>query len=217
MAKDPHGLLEPNRSTKLLLMRHPQTVKNVEARYQGRSNAPLSELGREQCTRAVKGLVAWQPEKLYSSPLSRCLAIAEPVAEALGLELQIDERLLEIDFGAVEGFTHDEAIAQGLSFPWDPSTGPWPVSGAEPLEDFVARTAAVASDLAALEGRIAAVTHGGAVRGIFSCWMHIPVEHLWMMSVRNVESSCFSVDAEGLVYLDAHGLKPEWLSKGNAA
>jgi broad specificity phosphatase PhoE len=212
MPRDPHGLFDPQRQNKLLLMRHPQTMQNLELRYQGQRNVPLSPLGEQQRDRAVQGLINWHPDLLYSSPLDRCRAIATPVAEALDLELNIDDRLMEMNFGRLEGLTHDEAIEQGIGFPWDPSAGEWPVAGAETMEQFASRLMAAADALAQLEGRVAVVTHGGAIRAISSYWLHISPEFLWGMAVRNVESAIFSADGLGTIYLENFGLQPEWLS-----
>ena len=212
MVKDPHGLFAPSRSSKLLLMRHPQTVQNIEARYQGQTDSALSTLGEEQRDRAIAGLISWRPDHLFSSPLSRCLEIARPVAEALQLDLRVDQRLLEMCFGQMEGLTHDQAVKKGFGFPWEPGSGIWPIPGAESIELFTKRLISVANEISSLGGRVAAVTHGGVIRGICSYWMHIPSEHLWEMAVRNVESACFSVDDEGTIFLEAFGIWPEWLA-----
>ncbi|MCL2339587.1 MAG: histidine phosphatase family protein, partial [Actinomycetia bacterium] len=212
MSKDPYGLFDPRRPTSILLMRHPQSKGNRSKRYMGQQNAYLSKLGWQQCVRAIDGLVNWQPTAVVTSPLSRCLAVAMPTAAYLGLELEVDDRLMEMNFGVLEGCTHQEALDRGLAFPWDPSSGTWPVSGAESIEDFTERLQAVAADLTARRGRIAVITHGGVLRMLTSFWLHMPSEYSWAMTIRNVESACFSLDKAGTVYLDAFGLQPEWLS-----
>ncbi|MCL2883042.1 MAG: histidine phosphatase family protein [Coriobacteriia bacterium] len=212
MPKDPQGLFNPQRPSKQLLMRHPQTIANIEARYQGQQNAALSELGEAQRKRAVAGLLSWEPDVVVTSPLDRCRSIAEPVAEGLGIELIVDDRLMEMSFGLLEGLTYDQITERGLAFPWDASTGAWPVEGAETIAQFAARVQSAADDLILHEGRVASVVHGGVVRGITSYWMQIADEGFWLMAVRNVESACFSADGFGSIFLEGFGLHPEWLA-----
>jgi broad specificity phosphatase PhoE len=196
----------------LLLMRHPQTVHNLEKRFQGQQNSPLSELGEQQCQAAVAGLLAWRPDTLVASPLLRCQAIAQPVAAALGLSLQIDPRLMEMSFGKLEGFSHAAVREMGYAFPWEADYHEKPAADIESVELFAARVQAAADQLLEHQGRVAAVTHGGVIRFIVAHFLRMPLENAWQMAVRNVESACFSVDNYGTIYLEAYGLKPEWLS-----
>jgi alpha-ribazole phosphatase len=41
--------------------------------------------------------------KIWSSPARRCLGVADPIATSLGVPLQVDDRLQELDFGDWEG------------------------------------------------------------------------------------------------------------------
>ncbi|NLG10036.1 MAG: histidine phosphatase family protein [Coriobacteriaceae bacterium] len=214
MVLDPHGYISEVRHSqaKILLMRHPQTVANQARRFLGAQNMPLSELGQQQLKQAIEGLVSWQPTEIVSSPLERCLAIAEPVAQRLGLDIKIDERVAEIDFGAAEGLTHQEAMDKGLSLPWGETAAYWPVEGAESIEQFAERLRAAAEDLELRQGKTAVIAHGGVIRGLSSYWLHIPVSRLWNMTVRNVESTLFVNDRDDGITLERFGIKPEWLA-----
>jgi broad specificity phosphatase PhoE len=198
--------------TKILLMRHPQTEGNVLNLYQGQSDSPLSELGHRQRARAIDGLVSWQPDALLSSPLARCLTIADSVGSTIGLAVERDNRLQEISFGALEGMSYTQAQALGLSFFWEVELDQQPVEGAESLVQFVARVADAADDLIKRRGRIAVVTHGGVIRAMICHWLGISPERFWTVSVLNVHSTCFSVDNEGTIYFDGFGLNPESLA-----
>ena len=212
MAPDAESLFDPQRPTHLLLMRHPQTEGNVEHRFYGQHDSPLSEFGQKQLQRAVAGLVAWQPDLMVSSPIARCLAIAEPVAEQSGCPLVTDDRLKEMGFGALEGLDQGEAVAQGLGMPWNPNTEPGSVAGAESLQEFSERVVQAADWLTQQQGNVAVISHGGVIRTIVLYWLHLQTQFIWQMAVRNIESACFSVDKNGSVYLEAFGLWPEWLA-----
>ena len=194
----------------LLIMRHPQTVRNLEHRYLGQGNAALTKLGEEQLRRAVAGLADWRPDRIVSSPLERCLAIAEPAARELGLEAVVDPDVIELDFGELEGLTFEEASARGLPFPWGETVGSWPCPGGEPLERFHARCARAARRYVRLPGRTAIVSHGGATRALCSALMGLPDSDTWRMDVGNVCSALFTVRGP-MVFLTAFGLEPEEL------
>ena len=99
--------------TRLLLLRHGQTELSVQRRYSGRGNPPLTELGRRQANAAAAylgdrgGVTA-----VISSPLQRAYETATAAATALGLDVVVDEDLIETDFGAWEGMTFGEAAAE---------------------------------------------------------------------------------------------------------
>ncbi|OBA63637.1 bifunctional RNase H/acid phosphatase [Mycobacterium sp. 1100029.7] len=96
--------------TRLLLLRHGQTALSVQRRYSGRGNPELTDLGRQQAQAAARylgergGIAA-----VYSSPLQRAHATATAAAQALGLDVTVDDDLIETDFGSWEGLTFTEA------------------------------------------------------------------------------------------------------------
>ena len=99
--------------TRLLLLRHGQTAHSAQARYSGRADLPLTELGQRQASAAAARLAGTDGvAAVVSSPLLRARRTAEPVAEALGIALQIHDGLIETDFGAWEGLTFAEASAR---------------------------------------------------------------------------------------------------------
>lgn len=195
----------------LLLMRHPQTVYNLNHRYLGQVDAPLSELGEEQRVRAVEGLVSWRPDRIVTSPLLRCRAIADEACERLGLTPIVDDDVAELNFGVLEGKDFAEATALGLPFPWGDTVDRWPCEGGEPLADFSARTHRAADRYAAMPGRTAVVSHGGAIRSVCTYLMHLEVTDLWHMSIDNVSSAIFAFSGP-VAFLQAFGLRPEELA-----
>lgn len=97
-------------ATRLLLLRHGQTELSVQRRYSGRGNPPLTAVGRGQVEAAAsflgsRGGVA----AVLSSPLQRCYDTATVVAKRLGLDVVVDDDLIETDFGGWEGLTFSEA------------------------------------------------------------------------------------------------------------
>jgi ribonuclease H / adenosylcobalamin/alpha-ribazole phosphatase len=82
----------------------------VQRRYSGRGNPPLTDLGRRQAEAAAKylaergGIAA-----VFTSPLQRAYDTAAMAGKALGVDVVVDDDLIETDFGAWEGLTFAEA------------------------------------------------------------------------------------------------------------
>ena len=104
------------------LLRHGQTEHTPERRYSGRNELPLSRTGRAEAEAAAARAADLGIEVVVASPLRRTRETAEIVAAALGLPVEFDEDLVELDFGDLEGLTFDEARAEA------PAGGP-PVHG----------------------------------------------------------------------------------------
>ena len=96
--------------TRLLLLRHGQTELSVQRRYSGRGNPELTDIGRRQAADAARHLAAKGGiTAVISSPLQRARDTAAAAADALGLAVEVDDDLIETDFGEWEGLTFLEA------------------------------------------------------------------------------------------------------------
>ena len=95
---------------RFLLLRHGQTELSAQRRYSGRGNPPLTDMGRRQAESAA-GYLAERGgvDACLSSPLPRALITADAAATGLGLDVEVDDDLIETDFGAWEGLTFAEA------------------------------------------------------------------------------------------------------------
>lgn len=156
-------------TTRLLLVRHAESVANADGRLQGSGDAPLSPRGEEQARR----LAAWLRDSgppadvLVSSPLQRARQTAEAISGALGMELLIRPGLREANLGNLEGAdaqTLAAVIAAG---------GLRTEDGAETPRAFVERTiGALHGLLAAYEGQtLIVVTHGGVIATALAHWL----------------------------------------------
>ena len=96
--------------TRFLLLRHGQTELSTQRRYSGRGNPALTEVGQRQAEAAAQylgqrgGIAA-----VITSPLQRAYDTAAKAAKALGLDVTVDDDLIETDFGTWEGLTFSEA------------------------------------------------------------------------------------------------------------
>lgn len=127
--------------TRLLLLRHGQTELSRQRRYSGRGDPELTDIGRRQAADAArylsqKGGIA----AVVSSPLQRARATATAAADALGLPVQVDDDLIETDFGEWEGLTFLEAAQRhpDVHGRWLRDTGLRPPGG-ESFDDVAQR------------------------------------------------------------------------------
>ncbi len=172
-------------TTTLDLLRHGEPVGG--RKYRGQIDDPLSEKGWAQMYAAVGDAVPWT--RIVSSPLQRCRAFAEALAERYGLLLALDERLAEVGFGAWEGRSAGE-IEQATPgaierFKHDPVNAR--PQGAEPLAEFYARVAAALDAvLTRYPGQhVLLVGHAGVIRMAFAWALHVPLEHAYRIEVAN--------------------------------
>ncbi len=99
-------------ATRLLLIRHGETVANREYRYVGVMDEPLSTQGQSQAMQLAEALAVLPVASVYSSPLQRAYNTALPIAVRHGLDVQTVDDLRECNFGAWEGLSRAEVIAR---------------------------------------------------------------------------------------------------------
>lgn len=152
--------------TTIYLARHGESDWNVENRFQGHMDRPLTDRGFEQAAE-LAGLLADVPlEAVYASPLRRALATAEVVAARKGVVVIPVEALREVDVGSWAGLSRAEVE---LRFPegfrsWMSGGAGW--TDGESYEEMAERVVAALHDIAAAHpaGRVLAVSHGGPIR-----------------------------------------------------
>lgn len=189
--------------TKLLLVRHPETVANVTGRFVGRGESPFTAEGRLQARRLPAKLAAFAPNAIWSSPLHRARFVAEKAAELAGVPLCTDDRLLELDFGDAEGLTFEEISAAGLVFNYRSATEPVAPRG-ESRGSIERRVAEVADELVATGGRVVVVAHGGVVRAMLVHLLGLTPTDVWAFHVHNAQLATVRV-------IDGHGMLEEYL------
>lgn len=99
--------------TRILLVRHGQTIWNVGAssegeRFRGRIDLPLNERGREQAAALARRLISEPITAIYASPLQRAIETAEPLARQRGLAVHPLQSLIDINYGDWQEHLHSE-------------------------------------------------------------------------------------------------------------
>ncbi|MGI8910071.1 MAG: histidine phosphatase family protein [Rubrobacteraceae bacterium] len=164
---------------RLLLTRHGQTEWHHDNRYAGRTDIRLNETGRQEAESLTVRAAREVPDHIVCSPLVRAVETARPAAEACGVELAVDERLREVDFGEWEGKTlaeiqdsHPEAAERFIK---DPDERPFP--GGEPLSDAANRglDALRELDRGHRGEKVLVVAHNTLIRLVLCALMDIPL------------------------------------------
>ena len=153
----------------IFMVRHGQTVWNVDKRFRGTVDIPLNEKGRTDAQRAAAHLADVGLQAVYTSPLSRAREVADAIAGAAGLSLMCDHPgLLNLDYGDWHGLTKDECAARDPEawrlYREDPERARCP--GGEALADAADRVTDALFELSRRHpgGTVAAVSHGVMVR-----------------------------------------------------
>lgn len=149
-------------------MRHGQSTWNLEGRWQGWADPPLTDLGLDQARAALHHLTGLDRfAGVVSSDLQRAQQTAEVIASGLALSgVEAFRGLRERDVGAWQGLTRAEIEAKWT----DAFTGGGQVDPprAEPVTTLVGRALATIHRIAERHpsAAVVAVTHGGLVRNL---------------------------------------------------
>lgn len=148
----------------LVLIRHGETEWAVAGRHTGRTDVPLTARG-EDGARALRPLVAaFRPSLVLASPLQR----ARRTAELAGLTPNLDDDLVEWDYGGYEGLTSAEIRERSGDPHWtvmQDGVVPGKTPG-ESIEEVAARAARVIARVAPAlaDGDVILVAHGHLLR-----------------------------------------------------
>lgn len=96
--------------TKLIFIRHGQSIGNATHTLLGHTDLDLSELGFAQARATAEHLKNEKIDAVYSSDLKRAMSTAEPHAALRGLTVNPDKQLREVYLGEWENMTVDEVI-----------------------------------------------------------------------------------------------------------
>lgn len=150
----------------IAFVRHGRTAANKAGLLLGRADPPLDELGREQAAKVAAALANERSPvgAVVTSPLRRARETAELIAAAVGVPVEIEERLIEMDYGEWDEQPFS-SIPVDVSTRWreDVTFAP---PGGESLEALGARVAGGVVDLIsrATGGTIVAVSHVSPIK-----------------------------------------------------
>jgi probable phosphoglycerate mutase len=163
---------------KLHLIRHGESVYNAEGRIQGHADIPLSELGCRQAEATAEALAGQPIDAIYASPLRRAAQTAAIIAKRLGLPIQFNEQLKEINVGIFQGKIHAELERE---YPveiarWRSEEMDYAVPGGESRRQLLARGwAAFEAIIAESRENVVVVSHGRILMTTIKALLGMPL------------------------------------------
>jgi broad specificity phosphatase PhoE len=187
--------------TKILLTRHGHVEGITPERFRGRQPLALTEQGRveaEALARRIAG--GWKLERIYTSPMERCIKTGAAVARACGLAAgEAHDDLNDIDYGRWQFKTYEDAKADdpALLAAWFTTPLLVRFPGGESLQDLAARVANAFRFVLArhANGTIVIVGHDSVNRALLLQLLDLPLTAYW----RFEQSPCClnEIDVEG--------------------
>ncbi len=193
----------------IVLVRHGQSVANAEGRLVGRADPALTDLGRSQAV-ACGALLAREaqragrpPARLLTSPLTRARDTAAALAACYRSELggspdvEVDERLIELDYGALD-LEPIEAVPAATWAAWRSDAGFRPPGG-ETLLELAERVQLLLAELpgGAETGDVVAVSHVSPVKAAAAWAIGVGIEVSWRLSLPVASITRVSVGRTG--------------------
>jgi len=185
----------------LSFVRHGQTELNRGGRLQGRLDAPLSPLGAAQAAALGRGFASRPVTRVLTSPLQRARHTAEQVARPHGLAVEVDERLIELDYGAWDGL----ALADVSPDDWarwrdEPEFAP---PGGERLSAVAARVASFCADVLS-DDLVVAVSHVSPIKAAVCGALQVDESATWRMQLDVASVTRIGRRPDGSAYLVAY-------------
>ncbi|MFF4668783.1 histidine phosphatase family protein [Streptomyces sp. NPDC001279] len=188
-----------DRGRKIVLWRHGQTAWNLEHRFQGSTDIPLTETGVGQARRAARLLASLKPHAIVASDLRRAAATAAELAALTGMDVAHDAGLRETYAGAWQGLTHEEIVGRyGEEYAAWKRGEPVRRGGGELETEVADRAAPVVlehADKLPDSGTLVVVSHGGTIRTTIGRLLGLESHH-WE-GLGGLSNCCWSVLGEG--------------------
>ena len=168
--------------TEIILARHGETAWNVAEVFRGRLGVELNETGQKQAALLAEYLSNLGIEALYSSPLPRALQTAEAIAEHCKLEVNIEARLTDLDFGQWQGLSLQEVRGKygELYLLWEDHPEQIRMPDGESLGDVRERAIPVVDDLISKHaGRVVLVSHRVVNKVLICALLGLDNSHFW--------------------------------------
>lgn len=181
-------------------MRHGETMWNRQGKYQGQSDVPLTDEGREQARILSERLKDEKIDVIYASDLDRAIETAAIIAKYHDLNVLPAPLMRELNFGIWEGMTYDEIIQK-----WPQEYNEWqrdphnkkPPEG-ETLAELCKRVSKFLKETAREhpDSRILVVSHAGPIRAILSVLLNLRQDFFWKFKISNTSITIIEYDGQ---------------------
>ena len=173
--------------SKILLIRHGHVEGIKPERFRGRAPLELTEQGRSEAALVARRIARrWRPGKIYTSPMGRCVKTAEAIAEACGLAAETCDELNDIDYGAWQFKTFEQAKFQdpALFTAWFATPHLIRFPNGESLQDLAARSANASRRVLARhpDDTVVLVSHDSVNRALLLQFLDLSLSSYWRIA-----------------------------------
>jgi probable phosphoglycerate mutase len=173
--------------TKILLIRHGHVEGITPERFRGRQELALTARGRAEAQAVAQRVAgAWRPAKIYTSPMGRCIETGAAIAKACGAPTEICDNLTDINYGAWQFETFDEAKSAdpALFAAWFATPQLIRFPNGESLQDLTARAANALRLVLARhpDATIVLVAHDSVNRALLTQILDQPLSAYWRIA-----------------------------------
>jgi broad specificity phosphatase PhoE len=185
----------------IVLVRHGRTAMNASGRLLGRLDPPLDEVGERQVEAVAGVLGELQDPHVVTSPLTRTRQTAAVIAARLGVEAEIDERWIELDFGTWDGIPVGDVPAETWRA-WRADVDLRPPGG-ETLAELSVRVRAALAALGgtAVERDVVVVSHVTPIKAAVAWALGVTDDVTWRMRLGQAAISRLEVGELGATLL----------------
>ena len=202
----------------LVLIRHGQSQWNLENRFTGWVDVPLTDAGREEARRGAQLIRAIRFDRAFTSGLQRAQQTLQVVLEAIGqtgIPVEKDQALNERHYGALQGLDKTETAKKygeeqvllwrrSYDIPPPKDKTEWnPLGISESLQDTAARTLPYFNEkilpLVKSGGSILVAAHGNSLRSIVMELDHLTKDQVLKLNLATGAPIVYELDAHGTV------------------
>jgi phosphoserine phosphatase len=177
--------------TTILLVRHGHVEGIKPERFRGRADLALTEAGQRQAELLADRIASqWAPSVIHTSPLQRCIATGAAIAKACGVPSEPLNGLSDLDYGAWQSLTYDDARTKdpALFEAWFKIPHLVGFPDGESLQDVATRTASVLRFVVSRNAAdtLVLVGHDSVNRVMLTQILDVPLSAYW----RFAQSPC---------------------------
>ena len=189
----------------IYLLRHGQTEENKKGSYYGNLDISLNAVGIAQGNKAKDFFKDIKLDKVYVSHKKRTLEMAKLVMGQKEIEIIVDERINETNFGDFEGKTYEEIqrLYPKECLDWEkdwkefvPPNGESYIQLSNRVKSFMEHTKKLECD------NILICSHSGVMRAVYCYIMDENIDLFWKFGCKNGDISIIKYEY-GNLYIDS--------------
>lgn len=190
---------------RLILVRHGETMWNLENRILGHTDVDLTEKGRKQAERLGVALKDEEVTAIYSSSLRRARETANEIVRYHNLEVIADDAFMELDAGDLDGLTFEEVMKKYGEFlkEWANDASSLKVPGGESIAEVQRRAWSAVNKLVDIHAdeTVIVVSHSLAIQSMINKALEMNLSNLRRLRLDLASISILNFGKSGISLL----------------